>query len=224
MKILVVAEKKSQEEFKIKFNNKENFDVEYIDDTKSISPTYIQNFEIIFDCSSSLSENKIKIYAELANRIIVLNGVFGSLHSFQKEIKKSNSIFLMMNLLPTFINKPMAECAILMNEKKSFIENIFQKLDWKISWVENRIGLVSPRVISMIINEAFFTLQEKTANKKDIDLAMKLGTNYPFGPFEWLEQIGVKNVYLLLEAMYADTHDERYKICPLLKTEYLNSI
>jgi 3-hydroxybutyryl-CoA dehydrogenase len=90
--------------------------------------------------------------------------------------------------------------------------------------VVDRVGLVTPRVICMIINEAFYTVQEGTASKKDIDIAMKLGTNYPLGPFEWAKKIGIENVYLVLDSVYKDTKDERYKICPLLKKEYLNQI
>ena len=41
--------------------------------------------------------------------------------------------------------------------------------------------------------------------------------------FEWCQRIGVKHVYELLEAVYEDTHDERYKICGKLKKEYLKS-
>jgi 3-hydroxybutyryl-CoA dehydrogenase len=74
----------------------------------------------------------------------------------------------------------------------------------------------------MIINEAYYTVQEGTATRADIDLAMKLGTNYPYGPFEWCERIGLEHVYHLLEAVYDDTKDERYKIAPLLKKEYLS--
>jgi 3-hydroxybutyryl-CoA dehydrogenase len=79
--------------------------------------------------------------------------------------------------------------------------------------------MVTPRIIAMIINEAYFTLQERTATRSDIDVSMKLGTNYPFGPFEWATKIGLKNVYNLLNALYNDTKDERYKISPLLKKE-----
>ena len=71
----------------------------------------------------------------------------------------------------------------------------------------------------MIINEAYYTLQEGTASRADIDTAMKLGTNYPFGPFEWSKRIGIKTIVKLLDNIYADTHDERYKICPLLRSE-----
>jgi 3-hydroxybutyryl-CoA dehydrogenase len=55
-----------------------------------------------------------------------------------------------------------------------------KKLDWKYIQVEDRVGMVTPRVIFMIINEACCTLQEGTASMKDIDTSMKLGTNYPF--------------------------------------------
>jgi 3-hydroxybutyryl-CoA dehydrogenase len=75
----------------------------------------------------------------------------------------------------------------------------------------------------MIINEACYTLQEGTASMQDIDISMKLGTNYPFGPFEWADKIGIKHVYETLKAVYDDTHDERYKICPMLKTIYLKN-
>ena len=86
--------------------------------------------------------------------------------------------------------------------------------------VEDRVGMVSARVICMIINEAYNTFGEGTASKEDINLAMKLGTNYPLGPFEWCTEIGVRNVYELLEAIFRDTNDERYRIAPELVKEY----
>ena len=87
--------------------------------------------------------------------------------------------------------------------------------------VQDRVGLVTPRIIAMIINEAYFTVMEGTASRADIDTGMKLGTNYPMGPFEWAGKWGIGNIYELLESLYNDTKDERYKICPLLKQEYL---
>ena len=43
----------------------------------------------------------------------------------------------------------------------------------------------------MIINEAYFTWEAGTSTKEEIDIAMKLGTGYPYGPFEWGEKIGL---------------------------------
>jgi 3-hydroxybutyryl-CoA dehydrogenase len=55
------------------------------------------------------------------------------------------------------------------------------------------------------------------ANPKDIDIAMKYGTNYPFGPIEWGEKIGFKNIVTVLDALYHHHHDERYRAAPLLR-------
>ena len=93
-----------------------------------------------------------------------------------------------------------------------------------IEWVQSRVGFITPRVLCMIINEAYYTVQEGTANKEDINTAMKLGTNYPKGPFEFLELFGIDLVYEQLLALYNDTQDERYKICSLLKQEYFRSL
>ena len=53
----------------------------------------------------------------------------------------------------------------------------------------------------MIINEAFFALEQSVSTQPDIDIALKLGTNYPMGPFEWAEKIGLQRVNELLEKL-----------------------
>jgi len=133
--------------------------------------------------------------------------------------KKANAKNVIgMNLLLTFINRSLAE----INGNNAEIDtSSIEKLGWQIQWVDNRVGMVTPRVICMIINEAYYTVQEGTASKEDIDTGMKLGTNYPKGPFEWADEIGIKNVYKTLTAMYKDTQESRYKVCPLLKKEVL---
>lgn len=82
---------------------------------------------------------------------------------------------------------------------------------------QDRIGMVLPRILCMIINEAYFALQEKIARPEDIDAAMRLGTNYPYGPIEWGEKIGLVQVRAVLEALQRDLAEERYRIAPLLK-------
>ena len=69
----------------------------------------------------------------------------------------------------------------------------------------------------MIINEAYFTLEEKVSTKEEIDTAMKLGTNYPYGPFEWGQKIGLKKVNELLTTL-AETNS-RYTPAALLQKE-----
>ncbi len=78
-------------------------------------------------------------------------------------------------------------------------------------------GLVFRRVLFMVINEAIHVLWEGTASREDIDRAMKLGTNYPMGPLEWGDRVGLDRVYEGLRALHEEYGDERYRPCPLLR-------
>lgn len=80
-------------------------------------------------------------------------------------------------------------------------------------------GFISARAIAMIINEAYFALEDEVSSKQDIDTAMKLGTNYPYGPFEWATLLGIQQVYQLLETL--SQTDGRCAPAPLLKKEAL---
>lgn len=125
------------------------------------------------------------------------------------------------NGFPTMFNREFLEVSLLKSDDQALLEKLCHDLETSYLVVDDRVAMVTPRVVCMVINEAYYTVQEGTATREDIDLAMKLGTNYPFGPFEWCELIGLKHVYELLESLYHDTKDERYKISALMKKEYL---
>jgi len=115
---------------------------------------------------------------------------------------------------PTLISRGTWEIA---TNKEAAVENIFNLLGWKYMIVADEPGLVSARIISMIINEAYYAFGENVSSKEEIDIAMKLGTNYPYGPFEWSQIIGLNNIYDLLKKL-SET-DNRYKPAPALKSE-----
>lgn len=96
-------------------------------------------------------------------------------------------------------------------------ENLLKVLGLEYSVVPDRTGLVFPRVVSMIINEAVQVYSEKIASKEDIDTAMKLGTNYPFGPLEWADRIGIELIYNVLIALQRDFGEDRYRPHPAMK-------
>ena len=118
--------------------------------------------------------------------------------------------------LKTFLQREVLEVVLPVGGSLKDLESICSALGTPFEIVADQAGMVTPRVICMIINEAYYTLEEGTATKEDIDQAMKLGTNYPYGPFEWASRIGVQHVVSVLEAVYRETLDERYRICPLL--------
>src|SRR5215216_4789544 len=75
---------------------------------------------------------------------------------------------------------------------------------------------IALRVISCIVNEAFLALGEGVASAEDIDEAMKLGANYPKGPFEWAEEIGTPRILQTLDSLRI-THGEAYVAAPSLR-------
>ena len=72
-------------------------------------------------------------------------------------------------------------------------------------------GLIVARIVAMIINEACETALHGVASPADIDTAMKLGTNYPLGPFEWCEKWSAAATVELLDNVWAEYHDPRYR-------------
>lgn len=219
MNILVLADKNQELEFEQKATTLSLSNITYFNPNEESSIPDLQAYEMILDFRATHSEHSIHEYAKLSNRVIILNTIFDNVTSLNYSLQDSKSIFLGINGLTGFINLPISEFSLIKVENIDLVLKMFEKLNWSIKIVENRIGMVTPRVICMIINEAYYTLQEKTATAKDIDISMKLGTNYPFGPFEWVNKIGIENVYNLLINLYDDTKDERYKVSPLLKQE-----
>jgi hypothetical protein len=88
------------------------------------------------------------------------------------------------------------KCTALTELQTLLLKNIGKKA---LVQPPQMVGYVSTRVIAMIVNEAYFTLEEGVSTKAEIDVAMKLGTAYPYGPFEWANIIGEKNIFGLLQ-------------------------
>jgi 3-hydroxybutyryl-CoA dehydrogenase len=144
----------------------------------------------------------------------ILKPVF--VNSVEKTLAQiqTNENIIRFNGWHGFAEKPLWEIAGNANET---VVNILKAIGKTYIAVDDIVGFVSARVIAMIINEAYFAIEDEVSTKAEIDIAMKLGTNYPYGPFEWAEKIGLENVYNLLQAMA--TEDEKYTPAKKLKDE-----
>jgi 3-hydroxybutyryl-CoA dehydrogenase len=78
-------------------------------------------------------------------------------------------------------------------------------------------GLIVARTIAMLINEAADAVQQGVCDEAGADAAMKLGVNYPAGPFEWLGLWGGSAVTALLDRLDAFHRGERYRVSPYLR-------
>ena len=99
----------------------------------------------------------------------------------------------------------------------STAEEFFKSLGKETVRVKDTAGLTFPRILSLIINEAARALEEGVASAEEIDIAMRLGVNYPQGPLKWADQIGLDEVLAVLEGLLHETGDDRYRPAPLLK-------
>ena len=143
------------------------------------------------------------------NSIVFANAVNGTC----AEINKKN--YVRINAWAGFLNCSIIEIACNNEQCRQRAEEVLNALNWKFTWAPDDYGFIAPRIIAMIINEAYYALEENISTKEQIDTAMKLGTNYPYGPFEWSEKIGIEKIYFLLEKLSAK--NKRYTIAALLK-------
>lgn len=215
MKIAVLGTGKKAEAWKAKNLNANSY--AWVQDTKSHA-----DFDVFVDLDFDENPTNLLSYSTNTKTVFLVSAVNISLEGAfaENKIKPTGNKIIGINALPTMVERTTLEYTNPFDIE--IPTDLFDTLGYTTSTkVDSRVGMVTPRIICMIINEAFYTVQEGTANAKDIDTAMKLGTNYPKGPFEFLDLMGIKNVYNTLNAVYGDTHEERYKVCARLKKEFL---
>jgi 3-hydroxybutyryl-CoA dehydrogenase len=96
-------------------------------------------------------------------------------------------------------------------------EQWLQVLGFQPKRVADMPGLVVARTIAMLVNEGSDAVHQGVCSEQAADAAMKLGVNYPAGPFEWLRTWGAAPVCTLLDALDAHYRGERYRVSPYLR-------
>jgi 3-hydroxybutyryl-CoA dehydrogenase len=140
------------------------------------------------------------------DKIIFLNSVTIPLHKLNTPPN-----VVRINGWPTFLQRSTWEIS---GNITIAANDVLVKMNKQHVLVKDDVGFVADKTVAMIINEAFFALGDGVSTESDIDIAMKLGTNYPYGPFEWATKIGVKNIYNLLFEL--SKNDTRYTPAPSL--------
>jgi len=100
-------------------------------------------------------------------------------------------------------------------------EHFFRMLGKEPMRVKDAPGLVFPRILSLIVNEAARALDQGVAAVEEIDTAMKLGVNYPDGPLRCADRAGLDEVLAVLEGLQAETGEDRYRPAPLIRNMVL---
>ena len=165
--------------------------------------------DVCMDLLFDNTQHRVTSLINIGTPLVIINSVLQTPPLTPPE-------FIRINGWPTMLSRTTIEATGGNENTRSQALHVFTDLGRKTEWVPDVTGMVTPRIICSIINEAFFSLEEKISSMEQIDTAMKLGTNYPFGPFEWGEKIGLKNVYLLLAELAK--YQARYRPAGSLET------
>lgn len=218
MNILVIADAQRFDELREKGMEKHH-DVQWKTSLEEVLS--LKAFDLVLDLIFDDRPDHALVYAKNPGVPVLAGIVKTSLSEIIGQYAFEQGFNIMgCNFLTGMVNMPVLEVSVLDEGQKETLDQLMYKLGWEYLLVADAVGLVTPRVICMIINEAYLTAEEGTASPEDIDTSMRLGTNYPYGPFEWSERIGIKQVYEVLKAVHDATGDDRYQVAASLQTAY----
>ena len=97
------------------------------------------------------------------------------------------------------------------------VHEAMQACGWHALELHDTPALWAARTLAMLVNEGADAVHQGVCSEEGANLAMKLGTNWPHGPFEWLAALGVERIVAVLDHLHAFTRNERYRVSPLLQ-------
>ncbi len=147
--------------------------------------------DLILTAAVPCSATEAASWASHPDRVVGISPVFGN----------------MIELAPALQTSPDA-----LERAESFLRS----LNLEVARVADGPGLVRLRVLCCLINEAASAVVDGVASPANIDTAMKLGANYPRGPLEWADSLGLDVVLAVLRGLQADYGEDRYRPSPLL--------
>ncbi len=189
MTVAILAEESTKKEI-LEKETSDGIEIQWAD---SLSSLAIIDAAAHFDLQFEFNTERIQRL-----KAIQSNALFVGTNEYTCREIQLNCIRI--NDWPGFMQRPIIEVTSASPLSEEAI-TVLDSLGWKYSFTPDVPGFITSRIIASIINEAFFTLESGISTSEEIDIAMKLGTGYPLGPFEWAHKIGLHRVNALLKAM-----------------------
>jgi len=204
----------------VALGREKGLEVAQLHDATAIAPTS----QFVIDTENGSDDKKRAVMQRLdaslqASGIIVSSCLRFSTTLMASWVKKPERVVGFATFYPLKDRKLVELAPGLRTVEKSVeqTEQLFKNLGKETVRVKDAPGLTFPRILSLIINEAARSLEEGVASAEEIDIAMRLGVNYPQGPLRWADQIGLDEVLAVLEGLQRKTGDDRYRPATLLK-------
>jgi len=217
--LAVIGKGRLAEEF-VLLGREQGLDVTQLQDATAIAPTS----QFVIDTENGSDDKKRAVLQRLdaslpATGVIVSSCLRFSTTLMASWVKKPERVVGFATFYPLKERKlvELAPGLRTLGKTVEQTEQLFKTLGKDTVRVKDSPGLTFPRILSLIINEAARSLEEGAASAEEIDIAMRLGVNYPQGPLRWGDQIGLDEVLAVLEGLHRETGDDRYRPATLLK-------
>ncbi len=184
----------------------------------------LKDMDLVIEAVNENMELKKKIFKELDEvtkdeAILASNTSALSITEIATVTEKPDKVVGVHFFNPVPVMKLVELIRGITTSDKTFekVESFVEGLGKNPVEVNEAPGFVVNRILVPMINEAAFLLNEGVASAEDIDTAMKLGANHPIGPLALGDMIGLDVCLAIMETLYEEFGDPKYRACPLLR-------
>lgn len=184
----------------------------------------LKNCDLLIEAATENRALKFEIFRKLdemvkPEAILASNTSSISITEIAAQTKRPALVAGMHFMNPVPVMKLVEGIRGLETSHETFqtITQVAEKMGKTFVGAKDYPGFAVNRILMPMINEAFYALYEGVAEPKDIDSAMKLGTNQPMGPLELADFIGLDTCLAIMDVLHTGLSDTKYRPCPLLK-------
>lgn len=184
----------------------------------------LKNCDLVIEAATEKRELKFELFKKLdeivkSDAILASNTSSISITEIAANTKRADKVAGMHFMNPVPVMKLVEGIRGLETSDETFniVAAVAEKMGKTFVRAQDYPGFAVNRILMPMINEAVYALYEGVASAKDIDTAMKLGTNQPMGPLELADFIGLDTCLAIMNVLHEGLADTKYRPCPLLR-------